>query len=158
MGHYAIELTSVTKHFGDKQALQGVSFTVPVGSVVGVLGPNGAGKTTTINILSTLIRPTSGRASVAGYDVVTQANQVRRSIGLTGQYAAVDELLTGRENLVLFGRLRGMNRRRARLRAEELLAHVLRRLGVDAYRPGHQRAADHSVRSRRPTRCPTRSS
>ena len=72
MGHYAIELTSVTKHFGDKRALQGVSFTVPVGSVVGVLGPNGAGKTTTINILSTLIRPTSGRASVAGYDVVTQ--------------------------------------------------------------------------------------
>jgi ABC-2 type transport system ATP-binding protein len=118
---YAIELDSVTKRFGDSQALQGVTFTAPVGSVLGVLGPNGAGKTTTINILSTLVRPTTGRASVAGYDVVTHAKQVRSNIGLTGQYAAVDELLTGRENLILFARLRGMNRRQATERADEML-------------------------------------
>jgi ABC-2 type transport system ATP-binding protein len=117
----AIELDAVTKSFGKQPALQGVSFSAPAGSVLGLLGPNGAGKTTTLNILSTLIRPTSGRASVAGFDVVKQAKQVRRSIGLTGQYAAIDELLTGRENLVLFGRMRGMRRKRARARAEELL-------------------------------------
>lgn len=121
MGEWAIELESLSKLFGDRVALDEVSFTVPIGSVVGLLGPNGAGKTTTINILSTLIRPTSGRATVAGYDVVTQARRVRASIGLTGQFAAVDELLTGRENLVLFGRLWGMSRRRARKRADELL-------------------------------------
>jgi len=121
MGEWAIELAGVSKVFGEKVALDQVSFTVPVGSVVGLLGPNGAGKTTAINILSTLIRPTSGRATVSGYDVVTQSRRVRASIGLTGQYAAVDELLTGRENLVLFGRLWGMARRRARNRADELL-------------------------------------
>ncbi|MGV0836594.1 ATP-binding cassette domain-containing protein [Mycolicibacterium thermoresistibile] len=118
---YAIQLDAVTKRFGDKEALRGVSFTVPVGGVVGVLGPNGAGKTTTINILSTLLRPSTGRARVAGFDVVKQAAQVRESIGLTGQYAAVDEALTGRENLVLFGRLRGLRRDRARQRADHLL-------------------------------------
>lgn len=117
----AIELDSVTKRFGDRDALRGVTFTAPVGSVLGVLGPNGAGKTTTINVLSTLVRPFTGRASVAGYDVVTQAREVRDSIGLTGQYAAVDELLTGRENLILFARLRGMNRCRATERADEML-------------------------------------
>jgi len=117
----AIELDAVTKRFGNEEALRGVTFTAPVGSVLGVLGPNGAGKTTTINILSTLLRPSTGRAIVAGYDVVTQARQVRASIALTGQYAAVDELLTGRENLVLFARLRGLNRHQARERADELL-------------------------------------
>jgi ABC-2 type transport system ATP-binding protein len=86
-----------------------------------VLGPNGAGKTTTINILSTLVRPSTGRATVAGYDVVSHARDVRANIGLTGQYAAVDELLTGRENLVLFARLRGLSRRQARDRADALL-------------------------------------
>jgi ABC-2 type transport system ATP-binding protein len=121
MGDFAIEVDAVGKRFGDKVALADVSFAVPTGSVFGLLGPNGAGKTTTINILSTLLRPTSGRAVVAGRDVVSEAPQVRASIGLTGQYAAVDEVLTGRENLVLFGRLRGMNRRRARKRADELL-------------------------------------
>jgi ABC-2 type transport system ATP-binding protein len=118
---YAIELDAVTKRFGDSQALRGVTFSTPVGSVLGVLGPNGAGKTTTINILSTLIQPSTGRAVVAGHDVVKQAKQVRAAIGLTGQYAAVDELLTGRENLILFARLRGMTRRQANDRADEML-------------------------------------
>jgi ABC-2 type transport system ATP-binding protein len=118
---YAIELDAVTKRFGDSQALRGVTFSTPVGSVLGVLGPNGAGKTTTINILSTLIQPSTGRAVVAGHDVVKQAKQVRAAIGLTGQYAAVDELLTGRENLILFARLRGMKRRQANDRADEML-------------------------------------
>jgi ABC-2 type transport system ATP-binding protein len=117
----AIELDSVTKRFGDSEALRGVTFSTPVGSVLGVLGPNGAGKTTTINILSTLIRPSTGRAVVAGHDVVKQPGKVRESIGLTGQYAAVDELLTGRENLILFARLRGMSRGQARTRADEML-------------------------------------
>jgi ABC-2 type transport system ATP-binding protein len=117
----AIELDAVTKRFGDHQALRGVTFAAPVGSVLGVLGPNGAGKTTTINILSTLVAPSTGRATVAGFDVAKQAKRVRASIGLTGQYAAVDELLTGRENLVLFARLRGLKRSHARERAAEML-------------------------------------
>lgn len=122
MPDLAIQLDAVTKRFGDHQALRGVTFSAPVGSVLGVLGPNGAGKTTTINILSTLTQPSGGTATVAGFDVVKQAKRVRAAIGLTGQYAAVDELLTGRENLVLFARLRGMDRRRARERADEMLA------------------------------------
>lgn len=122
MPDLAIQLDAVTKRFGDHQALRGVTFSAPVGSVLGVLGPNGAGKTTTINILSTLTQPSGGTATVAGFDVVKQAKRVRAAIGLTGQYAAVDELLTGRENLVLFARLRGMDRRQARERADEMLA------------------------------------
>lgn len=122
MSDLAIQLDDVTKRFGDHQALRGVTFSAPVGSVLGVLGPNGAGKTTTINILATLLRPTSGTATIAGFDVVRQARQVRESIGLTGQYAAVDELLTGRENLILFARLRGMDKTTARDRADEMLA------------------------------------
>jgi ABC-2 type transport system ATP-binding protein len=118
---YAIELEDITKNYGHKQALSGVTFRMPAGTVLGVLGPNGAGKTTTINVLSTLVRPTSGSAKVAGYDVVKQAAQVRKSIGLTGQYAAIDEMLTGRENLVLFGELNGLTRGQARARAQELL-------------------------------------
>ncbi|MCG5432370.1 ATP-binding cassette domain-containing protein [Mycobacterium sp. MYCO198283] len=121
MAELAIDVDAVTKAFGDKQALRGVTFSAPAGSVLGVLGPNGAGKTTTVNILSTLIRPSSGRATVAGFDVVERADDVRRAIGLTGQYAAVDEVLTARENLVLFGRLRGLKRAPARERADELL-------------------------------------
>ncbi|MET0703693.1 MAG: ATP-binding cassette domain-containing protein [Mycobacterium sp.] len=123
MADNAIELADVTKTFTAAQvpALQGVTFSVPAGSVVGLLGPNGAGKTTTINILSTLIRPSTGTATVAGLDVVRDAPKVRAAIGLTGQYAAVDELLTGRENLVLFGRLRGLRRDAAKKRADELL-------------------------------------
>jgi ABC-2 type transport system ATP-binding protein len=143
---YAIELEDITKQYGDNQALSGVTFSMPAGTVLGVLGPNGAGKTTTINVLSTLIRPTSGSAKVAGYDVVTQAAQVRKSIGLTGQYAAIDEMLTGRENLVLFGELNGLPRGQARARADELLeAFSLtdaagRRVGT--YSGGMRRRAD----------------
>ncbi len=146
MPEYAIELDDITKSFRDKQALSGVTFRMPAGTVLGVLGPNGAGKTTTINVLSTLIRPTSGSAKVAGYDVVTQAAQVRKSIGLTGQYAAIDEMLTGRENLVLFGELNGLSRAQARARADELLeAFSLTDAGgrrVGTYSGGMRRRAD----------------
>jgi ABC-2 type transport system ATP-binding protein len=143
---YAIHLEDVTKRFGDKQALQGVTFSMPAGTVLGVLGPNGAGKTTTINVLSTLIRPTSGRATVAGFDVVRQAADVRKHIGLTGQYAAVDAMLTGRENLILFAELNGLSRAKARARADELLSTLRltdaadRRVGT--YSGGMRRRAD----------------
>jgi ABC-2 type transport system ATP-binding protein len=142
-----IELDGVTKTFdGAIQALQDVSFSVPAGSVCGLLGHNGAGKTTTINILSTLLRPTSGHAIVAGYDVVRQPTQVRASIGSTGQLAALDWQLTGRENLVLFGRLRGMRRKHAQLRADALIeqfdmSHAADRR-VDTYSVGMQRRID----------------
>ncbi|HRY09841.1 MAG: ATP-binding cassette domain-containing protein [Actinobacteria bacterium] len=103
------------------RALDGVDLQVPQGTVLGLLGPNGAGKTTTVRILTTLLRPDAGRATVAGYDVVTQSNEVRASIGLSGQYAAVDENLTGWENLYMFGRLYGMPKADAKMRANELL-------------------------------------
>lgn len=123
MSPLAIEVVGLTKTFGrNTVALNGVDFSVPAGTVCGLLGHNGAGKTTTINILSTLIRPSSGRASVAGYDIVRQAARVRASIATTGQSTALDTLLTGRENLVLFGRLRGLRRRQAKARAEELIS------------------------------------
>jgi ABC-2 type transport system ATP-binding protein len=118
----AIEVVDLAKTFaGDTTALSGVSFSVPAGTVCGLLGHNGAGKTTTINILSTLVRPTSGRALVSGYDVVRRSAQVRASIGIAGQFTGMDQMLTGRENLVLFGRLRGLRRRQAKARADELL-------------------------------------
>jgi ABC-2 type transport system ATP-binding protein len=118
----AIEVVGLTKIFGGTTpALRDVSFSVPAGTVCGLLGPNGAGKTTTINILSTLIRPDSGRALVAGYDIIRQPAQVRASIGMAGQFTALDLMLTGRENLVLFGRLRGLRRRQAKARADELI-------------------------------------
>ena len=118
-----IELSGVAKTFdrGAIHALQDVTFSVPTGSVCALLGHNGAGKTTTIKILSTLLRPTSGKAIVAGYDVVDQPGQVRASISMAGQITAMDPLLTGRENLVLFGRLRGLRRRQAKARADELI-------------------------------------
>ncbi|MGV9334110.1 ATP-binding cassette domain-containing protein [Nocardia sp. NPDC003726] len=118
----AIVVEAVEKSFGEVKALRGISFSAPAGSVLGVLGPNGAGKTTTVSVVSTLVKPDAGRATVAGFDVVREAEQVRASIMLTGQYAALDEMLTGRENLVLFGRLMGLRRKQARTRAEELLA------------------------------------
>lgn len=122
MSSLAIEVVGLTKTFGGNTvALGGVDFSVPSGTVCGLLGHNGAGKTTTINILSTLIRPSSGRASVAGYDIARQAGQVRASIGMAGQFTGMDPMLTARENLVLFGRLRGLSRRQAKVRAEELL-------------------------------------
>ncbi|WP_373283397.1 ATP-binding cassette domain-containing protein [Nocardia concava] len=117
----AIVVESVEKSFGEVHALRGISFTAPAGSVLGVLGPNGAGKTTTVSVLSTLVRPDSGRALVAGHDVVREPDAVRASIMLTGQYAALDEVLTGRENLVLFARLMGLRPKPARQRADELL-------------------------------------
>ncbi|MET8871555.1 ATP-binding cassette domain-containing protein [Nocardia sp. NPDC004604] len=117
----AIVVEDVRKSFGDVHAVRGLTFAAAAGSVLGVLGPNGAGKTTTVSILSTLTKPDAGRALVAGYDVVREAAAVRASIMLTGQYAALDEVLTGRENLVLFGRLMGLRPKQARVRATELL-------------------------------------
>ncbi|MCZ8379625.1 ATP-binding cassette domain-containing protein [Mycobacterium sp. CPCC 205372] len=116
-----IECSGLSKTYPGLTALDDVSFSVPTGSVLALLGHNGAGKTTTVQILSTLVSPTSGRARVAGYDVVEQAAQVRESIGVTGQDACLDLLLTGRENLTLFGRLQGLRRRAALLRADELI-------------------------------------
>ncbi|MEN0129080.1 MAG: ATP-binding cassette domain-containing protein [Brevundimonas sp.] len=116
-----IEATGLVKHFGETKALQGVDLSVTRGTVLGVLGPNGAGKTTAVRILSTLLTPDAGRAHIAGYDVVKQPQQVRQTIGLTGQYASVDEDLTGRQNLVLFGTLLELGRKGARARAAELL-------------------------------------
>jgi daunorubicin resistance ABC transporter ATP-binding subunit len=117
----AIQAERIGKRFGDVHALAEVSLRVPAGTVVGVLGPNGAGKTTLVRILTTLLPPDSGRAWVAGLDVVRQAGAVRRLIGLSGQYAAVDGYLTGRENLHMIGRLSGLTRPAARQRADELL-------------------------------------
>ncbi|MET8349146.1 MULTISPECIES: ATP-binding cassette domain-containing protein [unclassified Micromonospora] len=118
---YTVELESVTKRFGGVAVLDGVDLRVERGNVAALLGPNGAGKTTAVKVLSTLLRPDGGRAVVAGHDVVSAPAAVRRSISLTGQYAAVDEMLTGRENLVLMGRLRHLTRAAARARADELL-------------------------------------
>jgi ABC-2 type transport system ATP-binding protein len=106
---------------GEVRALDGLDLTVQEGTVLGLLGPNGAGKTTTVRILATLLRPDAGRATVAGFDVVKQAQQLRSVIGLSGQYAAVDENLTGRENLILFGRLYRLEKADATRRADELL-------------------------------------
>jgi ABC-2 type transport system ATP-binding protein len=109
------------KRFGPTEALRGVDLTVPAGTVCGLLGPNGAGKTTVVRILATLLPPDAGHASVAGYDVVRQADQVRYRIGLAGQHAAVDERLAGRDNLRMFGRLYHLPEAVARRRADELL-------------------------------------
>jgi oleandomycin transport system ATP-binding protein len=118
---YAIEATGLTKRFGETQALTGVDFAVPAGKILGVLGPNGAGKTTAVRIMATLTKADSGSARINGYDVVRQAREVRASIGLTGQYASVDEDLTGMQNLVLIGQLLDLSGRDARTRAGELL-------------------------------------
>ncbi|MFF7632532.1 ATP-binding cassette domain-containing protein [Kitasatospora sp. NPDC008050] len=117
----AIQAENLVKTFGDVRALDGVSLDVPEGTVLGLLGPNGAGKTTTVRVLTTLLRPDSGSATVAGLDVLRHPNQVRSLIGLSGQYAAVDEYLTGRENLQMVGELYQMPARAARARALELL-------------------------------------
>ena len=118
---FAIVAEGLEKSFGDVRALRGVDLTVHRGSVLGVLGPNGAGKTTAVRILTTLLRPDAGRALVNGYDVVRRPDAVRRSIGLAGQSAAIQEELTGRENLELIGRLYHLSRPDARRRASELL-------------------------------------
>ena len=117
----AIEAEQLTKSFGDVQAVDGVDLSVGTGSVYGMLGPTGAGKTTTIRMLATLLRPDSGHARVLGHDVVEEADAVRGAISLTGQLASVDEDLTGRENLVLIGRLLGLGRTTSGKRADDLL-------------------------------------
>ncbi|MBD0676647.1 ATP-binding cassette domain-containing protein [Streptomyces sp. CBMA156] len=117
----AIEMAGVEKRFGATEALRGLDLAVPAGTVCGLLGPNGAGKTTAVRVLATLAAPDRGTARVAGHDVVREAEDVRRAIGLAGQHAAVDEGITGRDNLHLFGRLHNLGARRARERADELL-------------------------------------
>ena len=119
---YSIIADGLVKRFGETRALNGIDLAVPTGTVFGLLGPNGAGKTTAVRILATLTRPDGGHATVCGHDVVRHAHQVRQLTGLTGQYASVDETLTGLENLVLIGRLTGQTRAAARARGQDLLA------------------------------------
>jgi oleandomycin transport system ATP-binding protein len=116
-----IEAEGLTKRFGGTQALAGVDISAESGQVLALLGPNGAGKTTIVRVLSTLLRPDNGRASICGYDVVSEAVQVRQLIALTGQYASVDDELTGTENLIMIGRLLGLSRPAARARARQML-------------------------------------
>ena len=123
----AVRVEGVIKRFGPTVALSGVDLQVPEGAVFGLLGPNGAGKTTLVRILATLLRPNGGRAEVLGHDVVSEPGAVRELLGLTGQFAAVDEILTGRENLEMFGRLFRLSRAQSRLRAVELLERFERR-------------------------------
>ena len=117
----SIVAEGLTKRFGPVTAVDRIDLTVKEGTVFGLLGPNGAGKTTTVHILATLVAPDAGHATIAGYDVHTQAHQVRQLIGLAGQYASVDEMLTGTENLVLLARLTGQTRSQAKQRAKDLL-------------------------------------
>ena len=117
----AIEAKGLVKRFGSKTALHGIDITVPTGTVTAVLGPNGAGKTTAVRILTTLSRPDAGTAKVAGYDVLTEAVEVRRNLGLAAQDATVDGLLTGRENLIMIGELHHLGKTAARKRADQLL-------------------------------------
>ena len=142
----AIETSGLRKSFGTTRALAGVDLSIRKGTVYGLLGPNGAGKTTTIRVLATLIRPDGGSARVLGHDVVRDGHEVRRRVSLTGQYASVDEDLTGRENLVLVARLLGFGWRAARARADELLeAFGLTEAGerlVRTYSGGMRRRVD----------------
>src|SRR6202522_2721350 len=109
-----IEAENLTKHYGETVALAGIDLAVPAGAILGVLGPNGAGKTTAVRILTTLSLPDSGSARVAGFDVVREAASVQRSIGVTAQDATLDEVLSGRQNLVMIGRLSGLRRAEAK--------------------------------------------
>jgi len=117
----AVQTEGLRKSFGSTKALDGLDLTVPEGTILGLLGPNGAGKTTAVRILTTLLIPDAGRAVVAGVDVLAQPTKARRLMGLTGQFAAVDDYLTGRENLIMFGRLYHLSRAEAKRRADELL-------------------------------------
>ncbi len=120
-GQPALKAEGLIKNYGKTKALTGLDLEVPAGTIYGLLGPNGAGKTTAVRVFATLLRPDGGRAQVLGHDVVTQAAEVRRHIGLTGQYAALDEYLTGRANLVMIGQLSRLTARAARRRADEML-------------------------------------
>ncbi|MET8486381.1 ATP-binding cassette domain-containing protein [Streptomyces tendae] len=146
MADTAITVEGARKRYGGKNALDGLDLTVTRGTVHGVLGPNGAGKTTLVRILSTLLRPDAGRVEVAGHDVVAEAYAVRLRIGLLGQHAALDEELGGRQNLEMFGRLHHLGARRARARADELLARFdlsdTGRKPVTAYSGGMRRRLD----------------
>jgi len=143
---YAIEAEGLVKVFGRTRALDGIDLQVGAGTILGMLGPNGAGKTTTVRVLTTLLRPDLGTARVAGFDVRTEAAQVRREIGLTGQYAALDESLTGRANLIMVGQLCRMSKRQAKQRAAELLDEFdltdAADRGVKTYSGGMRRRLD----------------
>ena len=144
-----IAVRGVSKSFGKTEVLRDLDLTVERGSVFALLGPNGAGKTTLINILSTLVRPDSGTATIAGFDVVTQREQVKRSISVTGQSAAVDEVLTGEENLRMMGRLSGLSTSEAARRATELLERFelvdAARKRVKTYSGGMRRRLDLGI-------------
>jgi ABC-2 type transport system ATP-binding protein len=143
---YAIEAEGLVKVFGRTRALDGIDLQVGAGTILGMLGPNGAGKTTTVRVLTTLLRPDLGTARVAGFDVRTEAAQVRREIGLTGQYAALDESLTGRANLIMVGQLCRMSKKQAKQRAAELLDEFdltdAADRGVKTYSGGMRRRLD----------------
>src|SRR3954468_16919661 len=117
----AVVTDALTRRFGDFTAVDSLDLEVPKGTVLALLGPNGAGKTTTVRMLATLTAPTSGRATVCGHDVVTESEQVRRALSLTGQFAALEDNLTCRENLVLMARLRGFSRQESRKTADRLI-------------------------------------
>ena len=142
----AIEVSGLEKSFGEVQALRGIDFTVEQGTIIGLLGPNGSGKTTTVRILATLLKADAGTAKVGGFDVSNSSDQVRTMIGLTGQYAAVDEYLTGRENLQLFGQLFHLSKKDAAARADELLARFdladAADRGIKGYSGGMRRRLD----------------
>ncbi|KUI29386.1 daunorubicin ABC transporter ATP-binding protein [Mycobacterium sp. IS-1496] len=145
----AIEAIDLVKRFGDHTAVDHVSFSVPAGTVLGLLGPNGAGKTTTVRMMTTLTRPTGGTARVAGFDVVRDPDEVRRHMGLTGQVATVDELLTGRENIRMIGGLYGIRRKELARVGDELLErfsidHAADRV-VKSYSGGMRRRLDLAV-------------
>ena len=146
MDHLAIRTERLGKSFGPKRVLHGLDLQVATGTIFGLLGPNGAGKTTAVRILATLLRPDSGQAWVAGHDVVRQPAQVRAAIGLTGQYAALDESLTGRANLIMVGQLCRMSKRQAKQRAAELLDEFdltdAADRGVKTYSGGMRRRLD----------------
>jgi ABC-2 type transport system ATP-binding protein len=149
MNEFAIFTQGLRKRYGDVTALDGVDLAVPAGTVCGLLGPNGAGKTTAVRILATLLRPDGGRAEVAGLDVLHQARQVKRRIGLVGQHPAVEEALSGKQNLELFGRLQHLGRAAAARRADELLDQFgladTGRKPVSAYSGGMRRRLDLAV-------------